>query len=321
MTAALAKVPTVTEIAPTYQPAPLAFSEAQEQLIRDTFANGASQSEFLVLMEVAKARRLNPFLRQIHFVKRWNGQLKRDTWASQASIDGLRAIAERTGKYDGQDEPEFTMDESGKIVSCKVKIYRKDWGRPAVGVAYWSEYVQTTREGGPTRFWQTMPRVMLSKCAEAIALRKAFPEDMSGLYTAEEMQQADNDRPALETSAELHHSPHVGLGQTLDDPPGPGGVEVFDVLKGTLAELEGRIAMAEDWDTLCQLRATLGGRGAPSPLTREMQKHGPVLNTLAPRQHKELSKTWHRCNRNLTQREAELAPSVEASFVDDAEPS
>lgn len=172
---------------------PLAFTAEQEQMIRDTFASGASAQEFRVLMEIARARRLNPLLRQIHFVKRWDGMKRRDVWSTQVSIDGLRAIAERTGKYDGQDEPDFA-ERDGKLVACKVRVYRKDWARPAVGVAYWAEYVQTTKEGRPTQFWSRMPHIMLAKCAEALALRKAFPEDMSGLYVPEEMTQAENGR-------------------------------------------------------------------------------------------------------------------------------
>lgn len=184
--------------------APLEFSDEQRKMIRDAFANGASEQEFSVLMEVAKARRLNPLMRQIHFVSRWDSQKSRNVWATQVSIDGLRAIAERTGIYAGQDEPEFVESSDGIIKCCKVRVYRKDWGdRAAVGVAYWSEYVQTYRDKSSgkdvaTPMWRKMPHVMIAKCAEAIALRKAFPEDMSGLYTPDEMAQADNDRSAID---------------------------------------------------------------------------------------------------------------------------
>ncbi len=176
------------------------FTDTQKAMIYDTYANGASADEFAVLLEIAKTRRLNPMLKQIHFVKRYNGQLKREVWACQASIDGLRAIAQRTGFYAGSDEPEFTYDD-GKLIAAKVKIYRKDWARPAVGVAHWSEYVQTTREGAPTKFWKDMPHVMLAKVAEAQGLRKAFPEDMSGLYSDDEMMQADKPK-AIEHDAD-----------------------------------------------------------------------------------------------------------------------
>ena len=88
----------------------LEFTAEQRQMIRDTFASGASDAEFAVLLEVARARRLNPIIRQIHFVKRYDSQKKREVWSTQVSIDGLRAIAERTGKYDGQDEPEYIYE-------------------------------------------------------------------------------------------------------------------------------------------------------------------------------------------------------------------
>lgn len=181
----------------------LSFTPEQERMIRDAFANGASASEFEVLMEIARARRLNPLLRQIHFVNRYDNAKNRKVWSTQVSIDGLRAIAERTGKYDGQDEPEFT-ERNGKVFSCKVRVYRKDWTRPVVGVAYWDEYVQKTKEGDVTVFWKRMPHVMLAKCAEALALRKAFPEDMSGLYTPDEMGQAERvEREPLAPAASL----------------------------------------------------------------------------------------------------------------------
>lgn len=178
--------------------APLAFDEDQRRMIRDSFANGASDAEFAMLLEVAKARRLNPLLRQIHFVKRWDSQKRCEVWSVQAAIDGLRAIAERTGLYAGQDEPEFE-ETDGAIKLCRVRVWRKDWPRPAVGVAYWSEYVQTIRDKvsgkeRPSAMWARMPHVMLAKCAESLALRKAFPEDMGGLYSDEEMGQADNGR-------------------------------------------------------------------------------------------------------------------------------
>lgn len=165
------------------------LSDSQKTMIRNTYAPGASVDEFEVLWEIAKARKLNPILKQIYFVKRWTKD-RGEVWAPQVSIDGMRAMAERTGKYDGQDEPEF-VEENGAVIKCTVRVYRKDWGRPAVGVAYFREYAQKTKEGKPTKFWADMPHVMLAKCAESIALRKAFPEDMGGLYTAEEMGQAE----------------------------------------------------------------------------------------------------------------------------------
>jgi len=217
--------------APAPRVATLEFTEDQRQLIRDTFANGCSDAEFAVLMEVARARRLNPLFRQIHFVQRWDSEKHRMVWAAQVSIDGLRAIAQRTGLYQGQDEPEFVENPDGTLKLCKVRAWRRDWPRPAVGVAYWAEYVQTTRDKQtgktrPTAMWARMPHVMLAKVAEAIALRKAFPEDMAGLYTGDEMAQATPAAPPapapVPQRTELHiHASLPAVGSSPADAPAP----------------------------------------------------------------------------------------------------
>lgn len=204
---------------------PLEFSEEQRQMIRNTYANGASDSEFAVLMEIAKARRLNPLLQQIYFVKRWDREKRMEVWRPQVSIDGFRVIADRTGVYDGQDEPEFTYDKQGSLLKCRVLVYRKGISRPFAGVAFWKEYAQTTKDGGLTMMWSGKPHVMLGKCAEALALRKAFPEDTSGLYIPEEMGEMEvNPAPpshADDRFAEPEPKELPAASQVVDHPPPP----------------------------------------------------------------------------------------------------
>jgi phage recombination protein Bet len=182
------------------QPQQLTYTKEQEQMIRDMYGNGASPTEFAVFLEICKARNLNPFTRQIFFVARWDSQKRREVYTAQVSIDGLRAQAQRTGLYDGQDEPEFEYDENGDLKLARVRIYRKDWSRPAVGVAHFTEYAQYNKEGKLTQMWATKQHIMLAKCAEALAIRKAFPEDTSGLYVAEEM--GNNNIPSLDAMAQ-----------------------------------------------------------------------------------------------------------------------
>lgn len=203
----------------------LVFDAEQRQILRDTYANGCSDGEFAVLMEVAAQRELNPFKREIFFVQRWDSEKHRMVWQPQVSVDGLRLIAQRTGLYDGQDEPEFIEEADGSLKVCKVRVWRKDWTRPVTGVAYWSEYVQTTKDKqtGKTRpnsTWSKMPRTMLAKCAESLALRKAFPAHTAGLYTAEETGQADNERPAPRPAIEAQPAP-AGLPSSLPSDNGP----------------------------------------------------------------------------------------------------
>lgn len=192
----------VTAIVPQHsaQLAPF-FSPEQERIILNTYLGGATKEEAQVLLATVARRRLDPFSKQVYFVKRWDAQKREEVWAIQTSIDGLRAIAERTGKYDGQDEPTYGEDEAGKF--CKVKVYRKDWtaGRGVVGIAYLAEFIQKKNDGSVTSFWARMPRLMLAKCAEALALRKAFPEDTAGLYIAEEMPEVAPAEPAAPAPA------------------------------------------------------------------------------------------------------------------------
>ncbi len=157
------------------------FTNDQVDLIKKQIAPNANDNELKLFLYQAQRTGLDPLTRQIYCIHRGNKM------TIQTSIDGFRVIAERSGDYAGQDEPVFN-EVDGKIISCKVTVYRfkGDIRYPAaVGVAYMSEF----NAGGP--MWTKMPHTMLSKCAEAVALRKAYPQDLSGLYTGDEMDQSE----------------------------------------------------------------------------------------------------------------------------------
>ena len=106
--------------------------------------------------------------------------------------NGFRVIAERSGNYAGQDEPLWEDDEKGFPIKCTVKVYKftpnfEQRYCAGVGVAHFKEYYPS-----PMNLQKSMPHAMIAKVAEALALRKAFPQDLSGLYTSDEMNQADD---------------------------------------------------------------------------------------------------------------------------------
>lgn len=179
--AALARVQTHTGLA-----SPVDFGDEHRAVVKEAYCAGATDIEFEILWRGAKARGLDPVKKQIYFVSRWDDAKGKNAWSSQVSIDGFRAIAEATGNYEGQDEPTYERDAEEGYLIARVTVYRKG-RRPSVGVARWPEFVQTVKGGGEAFMWKKMPYHMLAKCAEALALRKAFPEDLSGLYTPDEM--------------------------------------------------------------------------------------------------------------------------------------
>jgi len=166
------------------------------QLLKNTFFKNATDDEFELFLHACKRTGLDPFMKQIHPVKRpsYNSKTRQyeETLSIQTGIDGYRLIAERTGRYAPGKAPTFRYDENGQMISSTayVKKLTSDGTWHEISAeAFYNEYVSKTKEGKVVSMWQK-PHIMLAKCAEALALRRAFPADLSGLYTHEEMQQA-----------------------------------------------------------------------------------------------------------------------------------
>ena len=144
------------------------WTPEQLALIKSMFAKDMSNDELQLFLYTAKRCGLDPLARQIYAVKR-GGKL-----TIQTGIDGYRLIADRTGKLAGISDYSFAHDTEGQKYPSAATVTVKKLISPTMvadftATARWGEY----NAGGP--MWQKMPYLMLEKCSEALALRKAFP--------------------------------------------------------------------------------------------------------------------------------------------------
>lgn len=182
------------------------LKRSQLELIKRTVAKGASDDELRLFIQVCKGANLNPFLKQVFLVPRWDSKIGAEVRAIQVSIDGFRAIAEESGGYAGNDDPIFDGEETIEMTtgkektvkqvihpkSAKVTVYKLVGGQrcPFTATARWDEYYPGDKMGF---MWKTKPHIMLGKCAEALALRKAFPKLLSGMYAQEELDRGQSE--------------------------------------------------------------------------------------------------------------------------------
>lgn len=182
----------------------LVFDSEQTRLLKTTILDSsATNDELQLFCLICQKTGLDPFSRQIYGIRR-KGKM-----TFQTSIDGYRLIADRTEKYAGNDEPIF--DEglnlyqhltSGRKfpTTATITVWKLCGGQlcPFSASAAWTQYAQFFN-GTLGEVWAKMPHVMLAKCAEALALRKAFPAELSGMYTHEEMPATNDNRDEITT--------------------------------------------------------------------------------------------------------------------------
>lgn len=181
------------------------LSEEQVDIVRDQICPKATDAELEFFLVTAKRMKLDPFARQIYFIKRrqkfedrFGNEDYIDVGRPEVSIDGLRSCAEQTGEYDGQSPiqwcgpdgqwTEVWLSDSPPL-AARATVHRKTFGQPTSHVAHFSEFAPPRfKNGALPAMWSRMPANQIAKCAEAGAFRKAFPRDMSGVYITEEME-------------------------------------------------------------------------------------------------------------------------------------
>ncbi|WP_427870575.1 phage recombination protein Bet [Leucobacter luti] len=186
------------------------FNEAQQAALVQMGLGSAPRGDIETFFHQAKRSGLDPFARQIYMIERRSKV--RGEWVTkytiQTSIDGFRVIRDRKGTFRGMEEHWCGTDgvwrevwlEQRPPAAARITLYLDGFVKPVTAVARYDEYVPL-RDGKPTGQWGKMPALMTSKVAEALALRKAYPQDFSGLYTADEMAQAEN-APAAQAPAQ-----------------------------------------------------------------------------------------------------------------------
>lgn len=230
-------------------------------LIKRTVAKGATDAELELFVRQCERTGLDPFARQIYAIKRWDSATGSEVMQTQVSIDGLRTVASETGEMGGQDGPHWCGPDGvwsdvwlgdGPPAAARVIVFRAQGMTLAsfTGVALYRSYCQRKKDGSPNRMWEQMAPEMLAKCAEALALRKAFPQKLSGLYTTDEMGQSYNEdykgnqRPSEATLAQSPElTPPRPAGGQIEASQGKGASD--GVMRSRVASALGRLSAGQ----------------------------------------------------------------------------
>jgi len=210
-------------------------------------------------LSLARRTGLDPLARQIYCIGRLSkGRVE---WSIQTGIDGFRVVADRSKKYAGQDPVQWLTKDGQWVdvfvpslhgdhpLAARATVYRSDWSRPMVAVAEWGAYAQTKRDGSLNDMWTRQGPGQLAKCAEALVLRKAFPQDLSGIYTGDEMGAVEVDEsqvtPARDWKGMIAAAPtHDEVEDILDRCDDAG--EMTDGIRTAALTRHGMLGRGED---------------------------------------------------------------------------
>lgn len=159
-------------------------------VLRQTVAKGSTDSEFAMFLEFCKATKLNPFKREIWFIKGRDYTNKMGNKIEGAvqlitGFNGYLAIANSHPQFNGI-ESDIVKNDDGSIDYATATVHRKDRKYPSVAKVFFKEFYKPGFNGKEST-WDKMPSVMIIKVAKSHALREAFPQELGGLHTQEEV--------------------------------------------------------------------------------------------------------------------------------------
>lgn len=238
------------------------------ELIKRTIAVGASDAELKLFLAIVQRTGLDPFARQLFFIKRKTkmGEIGQ----TQISIDGARLVAERSGAYEGQNGPHWCGSDgvwkdvwlaSEPPAAARVGVFKREFREPLYAVANWDAYAARGYDGKLQGMWAKMPALMLGKCAEMLALRRAFPMELSGLYSPEEMAQADEKPQSIEatvvpkTMKEVFESFNVRYPDELEGVFGKPINEFTDEDKAEARSIAKKLQSGATWSSIVSKNA------------------------------------------------------------------
>lgn len=172
----------------------------------------ADAKEVAYFMELCRAQRLNPFLNEAYLVK-FQGRPAQIMVAHKALVkraeahpqyDGMEhgVVVMRDGEIHHEQRGACYPEAGEKLIGGWARVYRKDRRMPV----YAERSFQSMNKGQAN--WKSMPDLMIDKCAQAAALREAFPDELRGMYVTEEMGQ---EVPAEDVSVAPAQAPTGGI--------------------------------------------------------------------------------------------------------------
>src|SRR5690606_19342676 len=254
----------------------------------------APAGDQLVFLHYAQRTGLDPFAKQIYMIGRreWDAKTRQETYRVlfRSGIDGLRVIAERTGRYEGRTPISWCgedgvwrdvwLDPTRPPTAARCGVYKRGFREPLVAVAVFNEDAGRKKGGALTAMWATKGSHMIGKVAEALALRAAFPQDLGGIYTPEETDRAVCDEEpgvgeAGETIQTADAAAQVGMYAPSDEPR---------ITPEQLAEIAGRIRdLGMGKDAALEVYADAAGRPVPTTRLLTAKEAEAVIEELAHR--------------------------------------